>query len=81
MRLHILQAVYGHPDWRAGDEVDVDDDEARDIVDRGDAWIIHAPEAETTEADREPERADATPAKRPRTQPATRPARKRPAKQ
>jgi hypothetical protein len=76
VRLRILQAVPGHPDWRPNDEVDVDDDgEARDIVGRGEAEVIHQPKAETTEAERAPETADATPQKQPRSQPASRPKR------
>ncbi len=68
MRLHILQAVPGHPDWKANDVVDLDDlGEARDIVGRG--------EAETTQAERVSETADATPTKQPRSRPATRPKR------
>ncbi len=76
MRLHILQAVPGHPDWKANDVVDLDDlGEARDIVGRGEAEVIHAPEAETTQAERVSETADATPTKQPRSRPATRPKR------
>ncbi len=70
MRLHLIMAVPGHPEWTVGDEVTVSPAEGRDILGRGEAWELPPEPAPAAE------RAMATPTE-PRSDPPTRPARTR----